>query len=635
MKKYIIIAFITLISFSCSDYLDVIPDNIATLDLAFQDRTTTLRYLATCYSYMPSFQNIRNNPAQSGSDEFYIDPNSFYGNEANRRGVLMRNGLQTAEDPYFDQWNSMYDAIRDCNTFLERAPGVSADLPDFEKRQWIAEVKFLKAFYHFQLMKLYGAVPTVKENLSVEAGIEQTRISREPFDSSVEYLVGLLDEAIEDLPAEIINLSIEAGHITKVIAATVKAEMLITAASPLYNGNSDINFLKNNDGTALYSDSFDQNKWSVAATASKQALDLALSAGHSFYEITQYPNISDSTRIVLNRKQCVMEQWNSEIIFATNRYNTANVETVTPYFSQSQHTWAPYNTYIAPSFETTNFFYSSNGVPIDEDNSYPYEQRHNVVLVPQEEKFYALPNYETMQINLSREPRYYSNLAFDGSRWFGNGKTKDINEGANANDESYVFKMKEGQEQGKNGNLRFSPTGLYCRKLVHINSVYSSSSQSRTERNATFAIYRLAELYLFYAEALNESLEAPNQEVYNAIDAVRQVAGLKGVVESWTNFSKFPDKVTNKEGMRDIIRHERTAEFAFEGKRYFDIRRWKTASEPMNKPIQGLNVTSDITSEFNQIIAIEQQKFFGRDYFLPIEVLNLRTNKNLVQNPMW
>lgn len=624
-----------LISISCDDdYLDVVPDNVATLEHAFQDRTTTLRYLATCYDYMPSFENIRNHPAQSGSDEFYIDPNPFYGSEYSRRGISMRMGMQTADSPYFDNWNMMYDAVRSCNIFLEEAPNVVGDLEEWEREQWIAEVKFLKAFYHFQIMKNYGAVPIVKENLGVDVDIEQTRLSREPFDSAVEYLVEILDEAIVALPGEIINVTADIGHITKVIAATLKAEILVTAASPLYNGNSDLVSMKNNDGTPLYSENFDQNKWTLAAEASKNAIDFAMAAGHYFYEISEFPNISEETKIVLNRKQCVMERWNSEIIFATNRYSVGNEKTVTPYFSQAQHKWAPYNVFISPTFATTNFFYSRNGVPIDEDSSYPYQERYDVVLVPETERYYAAPNYETMQINLGRESRYYSNLAFDGARWFGNGRYKDIDEGASASQESYVFNMKEGEEQGKNGNLRFSPTGLYCRKLVHVNSVYTSAGTNVTE-SGTAAIYRLAELYLFYAEALNESLDAPNQEVYNAIDEVRQVAGLNGVVESWTNHSIFPGKVMTKEGMREIIQQERTSELAFEGKRYYDIRRWKVASEYMNKPIQGFNVLSDETLTFNQIIDIEQQQFFGRDYFLPISTNNLRVNKNLVQNPLW
>ncbi|MCL3779062.1 RagB/SusD family nutrient uptake outer membrane protein [Prolixibacteraceae bacterium JC049] len=633
MKKYIAIILVALSTFGCDDYLDVIPDNVATLDHAFKDKTTTLRYLATCYSYLPLFNSIKENPAHIGSDEFYIDPNSFYGSEYSYRGISMRKGLQSADNPYFDMWG-FYKAIRVCNTFLERVPAVTADLEEQEKLQWLAEVKVLKALYHFRLMRLYGAVPVIKENLQVDVDIEETRIDRTPFDEGVSYLVSLLDEAIPDLPAEIINISADAGHITKVVAATLKADILVTAASPLFNGNADLSVISNNDGTKLYNPEYDVNKWIIAAEASKQALDFALAAGHTFFELKEYPNISDETRLVLNRKQCYMERWNSEIIFSSLESSSFSVQSLTPYFSQEQHKWAPYNTHISPTFATTEFFYSNNGVPIDEDINYPYADRLKVVNVPESEKYYALPNYEAMQIHLMREPRYYSNLGFDGCRWFGNGRFKDIDSGAKEDEISYVFRMKEGEEQGKNGSLRFSPTGIYCRKWVHINSVYKSKESSVTEAG-TYAVYRLAELYLLYAEALNESLDAPTQEVYDAIDAVRQAAGLKGVVESWETYSKFPDKVTSKDGMRDIIRHERTAELAFEGKRYNDLRRWKTASEPMNQPIKGLNIGESDTQSFNQVITLGEQLFYGRDYFLPISTYNLRVNKNLVQNPLW
>ncbi len=633
MKKYIIILFVALASFGCEDYLDVVPDNVATLDHAFKDRTTTLRYLATCYSYLPAYDDILSNPAQIGSDEFWVDQNPFYGGEYNWRGINMRKGLQSPDNTFFDQWN-LYKAIRVCNTFLERVPGIKADLGEIEKKQWIAEVKFLKVFYHFHLMKLYGPIPVVKENFAVDIDIQETYVGRDPFDDGVDYLVGILDEAIEVLPLEVQNIASDAGHITKPIAATLKAEMLITAASPLYNGNSEMVMLVNDEGTQLISSEFDASKWTRAAEASKEALDYALGAGHDFYEMVEYPNISDTTKTILNRKQCVMERWNNEIIFSTNRYSTWNVTKLTPYFSQDMHTWAPFETFVAPTLATTEFFYSNNGVPIDEDISYPYEDRYEVIQVPESEKYYAKPTYSTMQINLQREPRYYSNLAFDGARWFGNGRYKEIGRGATSDEESYVFNMKAKEEQGKNASVRFSPTGLYCRKLIHVKSVYKSA-ESNVTHGGTYALYRLAELYLLHAEALNESLDAPNQEVYAAIDAVRAAAGLKGVVESWSNYSKYPDKVTTKEGMREIIHQERTAELAFEGKRYFDLRRWKLAGEPMNEAIKGFNVDGETTQTFNQLIVLEEQQFFNRDYFLPISTYNLRINKKLVQNPLW
>ncbi len=633
MKKYILFIIVAIMSFGCGDYLDVVPDNVATIEHAFKDRTSTLRYLATCYHKVASEQNISKNVNQIGSDEFYVDQNPFYGGYDNWKGLDMRAGYQDSESPMFNLWG-LYDVIRDCNTFIENAPSVTVDITETEKATWIAEVKVLKAYYHFRLMRMYGPMPIIKENISVDGRIEDSRVSRDPYDESIEYLVSLIDEAMEFLPEQINNLATEAGHITKPVAAAIKADMLLTAASPLYNGNTDLATLKNNDGTQLVSTEFDPNKWTLAAEAAKQALDYALNAGHDFYETFEFPDISDSTKTILNRKQCVIERWNKEIIWAKTDYNIGAVTAVTPYFSLAMHDWAPFETFISPTLATTEFFYSSNGVPIDEDNMWPYEDRHQIAVADESEKYYVKPNYETMQIHLKREPRYYANLGFDGARWFGNGRFKEIGRGANPGEESYLFQMKAKQQQGKAVTVRFSATGLYCRKLVHYKSAYTAADKNVTQ-SGTFAIYRLAELYLMYAEALNESLDAPNAEVYAAIDAVRQQAGLNGVVESWTNHSKFPGKVTTKEGMREIIRAERTSELAFEGSRYDDIRRWKTATAAMNEPIRGYDVDSEAAIDFNQIMILQSQRFYSRDYFLPIKQEYIRKNDNLVQNPLW
>jgi hypothetical protein len=97
----------------------------------------------------------------------------------------------------------------------------------------------------------------------------------------------------------------------------------------------------------------------------------------------------------------------------------------------------------------------------------------------------------------------------------------------------------------------------------------------------SWPVMRLSNLYLLYAEALNE-LNGPGEEVYHWIDLVRTRAGLKGVVESWSNFSNKPDKFSTKENMRLIIQQERAIELAFEGERYWDLRRWLLAQEELN-----------------------------------------------------
>jgi hypothetical protein len=231
---------------SCDDYLDIVPDNVTTLDHAFSDKVSAERFLATIYSYMPKLGDCSYDPAIQASDEFVIcestwDAPSF----ANYPGNRIKSGLQNTNDPYYNFWEGrnggrgLFIALRDCNIFLENIDKVGSDLYEEEREQWIAEVKFFKAFYHFYLLRMYGPIPLVRENAPISSSTEQIRMYREPFDDCVDYIVELLDEAIEILPLTVNNASTEYGRIIKPIAATLKADVLLTAASPLFNGNSD------------------------------------------------------------------------------------------------------------------------------------------------------------------------------------------------------------------------------------------------------------------------------------------------------------------------------------------------------------------------------------------------------------
>src|SRR5690606_3457870 len=111
--------------------------------------------------------------------------------------------------------------IRDCNIFLENIHR-PFDLDDFERNQWIAEVKFLKAFYHFWLLRMYGPIPIVRENIPIGAGSSEVQVYREPIDLVVSYIVELLDEAAEGLPLVPQSMALEMGRPTKPMALAVK-----------------------------------------------------------------------------------------------------------------------------------------------------------------------------------------------------------------------------------------------------------------------------------------------------------------------------------------------------------------------------------------------------------------------------
>jgi hypothetical protein len=175
---------------------------------------------------------------------------------------------------------------------------------------------------------------------------------------------------------------------------------------------------------------------------------------------------------------------------------------------------------------------------------------------------------------------------------------------------------------------------MYPKKLVNINNEVRDGQSYYADIYA-FPVIRLADLYLYYAEALNEIKSVPDAEVYEYIDKVRARAGLKGVVESWNLYSNVPDKPTTKSGMREIIQRERLIELAFEGHRFWDLRRWMLAKRYMNNPVQGWNVQKNDAREYYRVTTFYYQTFTEREYFWPIAEIETVRNPNLVQNIGW
>src|SRR5690554_2449937 len=232
MKRiYNILVFLTLAFLcpTCDDYLDIVPDNVATIDHAFTDRVSAERFLATIYSYMPVIGSYTDDPGILGGDEFGILEDDRL-NDSYYWGNRIKLGFQNTNDPLMNYWDGrnrgrgLFRALRDCNIFLENINKVGADLYDDDRERWIAEVKFFKAFYHFYLLRMYGPIPLIKENLPISAETDEVKVYREPFDDCVNYIVGLLDESIEVLPLNIVNIATDMGRINKPIAATLKAE---------------------------------------------------------------------------------------------------------------------------------------------------------------------------------------------------------------------------------------------------------------------------------------------------------------------------------------------------------------------------------------------------------------------------
>lgn len=623
IKIKIVALFIVFTAFSCQ-YLDVVPDNVATIDDAFVDRTSAERFLATCYNYLPNYGDPWVNPGIGSCDEVWFNEEIV---ESSFNSALIARGMQNVTDPHLNFWDgrmrgkSMYIGIRDCNIFLENINKPS-DLEEFEKKRWIAEVKFLKAYYHFWLFQSYGPIPIVKENLPVYTKTEDVKVYRDPVDDVVKYIVQLLDEAAADLPQIVFSDAQEYGRITAPIALAMKAKVLALAASPLFNGNPDYANVKDNRGINLFSTAYDPAKWQKAADAAKAAIEAAHAANFKLYDTYRTKaNISKALELECVIRSICTDRLSPEVIWGATHFpfSWSYQRMCVPLMIQVTSS-NPVSQFYAPTLQMAELFYTKNGVPINEDKTYDYQNRFKIRTSVTAENDFVRSGEQTVVLHFDREARFYASIAFDRNTYF-----LDPN--------SYYVQVRSGELATKRNRGEFSATGYFMKKLINPNGALNTNTWV-TYYEFPFPVIRLADLYLLYAEALNETKTAPDASVYEYIDKVRLRAGLKGVVESWGQFSNAPDKPKTKTGMRDIIKQERLIELAFEGQRFWDIRRWKDAEKYMNAPIRGWDISGSGLAFYN-IKTIFTPSFTFKDYLWPIREDEIVKNPNLVQNPGW
>lgn len=639
MKRQFLAFFFIITCFSqfaCKKFLDVVPDDIATIDYAFRQRSTAEQYLFTCYSYMPQHGNVSTNPAFMAADElWFYYPYNLPGYTINVNAWEIARGTQNVTSPLMSYWSGsngasdLFKAIRDCNIFLEnigRVPGME----QYEKDLWSSEVIFLKAYYHWWLLRMYGPIPIIDKNLPINASQEEVQVERIPVDSCFSYVVHTLDKALPNLPERIQDQTTQMGRITKEIALSVKAEVLVTAASPLFNGSTVYAGFKNKAGVPFFNQTADPQKWVKAMDACKEAIDASLANGHRLntFSTSVSLNLPPQVQTTMDVRTAVTDNFNAEVIWG----NTNSLASMIQSMAQPRPNATHINNYSFWSLSgvplnIVNMFYSKNGVPISEDKTLDFGTRGISTRVAVDaEKYYIQPGYTSAALNFDREPRFYADLGFDGSILFGNGNqtVASLNH----------LEAKQGQYSGWGGTPNnYNITGYWPVKVVnYLNTMPSATTYIITPY--AWPVIRLADLYLLYAEALNE-VNGASSDVYYWLNQVRQRAGIPTVETSWANYSTNPSKYTTKDGLREIIHRERLIELAFEGHRYWDLLRWKEAERVWQEAIQGWTIGEKDVLSYYQVKTLFNRTFRLRDYFWPIAEADLQENKNLVQNPGW
>lgn len=604
LKFHIIIVLLIIsLSYSCKKYLNQVPADVATLPDAFKTAASTYNFLASCYNYIPAInQPIAGSPDAWGSDEVAIP-----WNRTTYLSERLVKGQMGASNTLYNYWGSggMYDAIRQCYTYLNNVN--ASPLSSAEKTRTTGEATFLIAYYHFVLLRQYGPIALINNVVNVSSTGSDFYPKRSPYDSCVNFIADLLDQAATNLPATVSSQN-ELGRATSIMTKALKARLLLYAASPLFNGNSEYysNF-KNNDGGQLMNLTYDGTKWQRAADACLDAINAAQSASVSLYTQAPVSSSDPATQALFNYRYSVVDPWNKELIWG---YSNGGE----PYYGYQRSAMpnvdgsgTVYNG-ISPTLAIVETYYTKNGLPINVDPSFNYTGRYQ-------------DSGSTLILHQNREPRFYASIAYNGGIYYCNASTPVMN---------FLAGQREGWTSGQNN---YSPTGYLVQKMTHPNSIETQNTPN-SPISYPWPIIRLSELYLSYAEALNEAQGTAMQStVLQYINPIRARAGIPTVQQSWALVGKTS---FTQDDLRQIIRTERLIELAFEGHRLWDIRRWKLGDAYLNKYVQGMNIQGTTKVSFYQVTNVEPRVFSTpASYLFPISTNDLSINKNLVQNPGW
>ena len=382
----------------------------------------------------------------------------------------------------------------------------------------------------------------------------------------------------------------------------LKSRVLLYAASPLVNGNQEYAGFTNKDGKQLISQQYNPAKWERAAKAAKDIIDLNIL---SLYKKNDAQGNFDP---LLSYRGVFLDAWNPEVIFARVANNIAGWERASSPrlasgFASTGPTQQMVDAYHMANGLRPVLGYTSNGSPIINAPSGYSETGFTAAATK-----YTLANTYNMYVN--REPRFYANVNFNGVQWI------------NTSEGVKVIQTYNTGESGPAGSWDHSRTGYINRKNV------SPAANPRTGVNTArpWVMFRYAEILLNYIEALHET-DPSNPDILQYLNDIRERAGIPQFGEG-----PSPLPTPSPDAVRELIRHERRIELAFEHMRYFDTRRWKIAEQTDAGPFYGMNISAN-PPEFYKRVVFENRVFRKSYYFFPIPQPEINKNMNLVQNP--
>lgn len=645
MKKNIIkyLAVGTLLSLtatSCADYLDNAPDDILTEEMVFNSKNRTEEWLANIYNGIPDPYTpmMRNYDAYADDFSPSQDWRAFADWDCIDK-ILGNWNPQSNWNGNF--WGDLPIRIREAYKFIENVKALPDQyLYQEEVDNMKAEARFLIAYYYYLLVNTYGAIPLQTWLTDVNGSMEEVLIGQTPYDDVIDWIDGELKAVAEILPP-FYSEDRYYGRATSVMALAVRARMLLFAASPLVNGNPDPDYaaFTNDKGEHIFNSTYDASKWDRAVSACRELITLCERNGYELYK--EYNSDGSIDPFMSYSNMCYVEfnQGNKEILFArpscsvdlysqhavprgsngqgglgvtqelVDAFFMANgLPAILGYNPDGSPIINPESGYSEQGFSTTDDIRATKWI---EGDASAKKTNMNNIVVPK----------NTFNMYVNREPRFYVSVLFNEAYYRQSDRKVD-----------FFYLGVDGRPE--TGSLWDAPqTGYLLRKRVHP----ETNVLNYVMPYRPGILFRLAEAYLNYAEALNES-QPGHPDIVKYLNLVRERAGIPQY-GSGTGMIPVPQ---GQDEMREAIRRERRVEFNCEyAIRFDDIRRWKQI-DILRGDFYGMNKfgTEKSSDPYNEKAYYKRRveitrAFSEKNYWFPIHQNQLDKNPNLRQLPKW
>ncbi|MDR2413496.1 MAG: RagB/SusD family nutrient uptake outer membrane protein [Odoribacteraceae bacterium] len=639
---------------SCESYLDVDKYiyHKTTIDSVFSRKDRLVQYIHGTSAYLPQEDQLFTLspfPFGLGSDECFAS-----WEDDRHAAMFFMLDDESPLTPHFNNWSNFYKGIRKANLILQRI-GECDELEDIERREYIGLVHFLRGYYYYSLLRQYGPVPILPDlPFDSDEEVATASIERATYDDCVEYICADMEIAASFLPSDR-DMAFEYMP-TLGAAMAVISRVRLHAASPWYNGNTRYEDWIRSDGAPFISPQEKPEKWAIAAVAAKRVIDL------NVYELNTVARKATTLALPANVSAAAFPNGAGDIdpylsyagLFSGDVPSRSNNEYIYYYDTNPRGQDSPGDLSFPYNLggmngmnvvqDMVDVYRMRDGNPITASSAeYPYPSPANEgdaigTGYTFSSIFQVSPNTARMHDN--REPRFYATIGFNHCIWPGSSYigTENI-----VNYEVTYYINGTGMPPA-NFQDDYNRTGVTCRKYINQED---NHRQENYLRQKWVPVFRYAEILLNYVEAMNEmgnseaytdeatgiTVSRDVAEIVKYFNMIRYRGGIPGITEAEAN---------NQANMRELIKLERRIEFAFEGHRYHDLRRWGEAYDAYNKKITGMDVSARSTERakfYTRVILdneqITKRIFSNKMYFFPIPQDVLNKNAKLVQNPGW